>query len=298
MENWFPSRYNAGVMTHDAESNPFASQTLVVVGVGLLGGSVAAAAKARRLARRVIGVGRDAARLEAARSAGLIDEWTLDVATAATRADFIVVCTPVDRIVSDVRAAADGSRGDALITDVGSVKGPVCRDLSWGLPKDVQFIGSHPLAGSEKQGFEYAEADLFEGRVCIITPDADAPRDRVERLRAFWQMLGASVIELSAEAHDRALAQTSHLPHVVASALATMLPESHRPLAATGFRDTTRIAAGDPALWTAILLGNGDAVQDSLQEYMNRLTQFQGMIAARDSAGLKELLQWGQTSLV
>lgn len=264
--------------------------TIAVAGVGLIGGSLAAAVRKHFPGIRILGVGRDLHRLATAQTRGLIDEAFVDIEAAAAKADLIVVCLPVDRIVASVRSAAVACRPGTLITDAGSVKGPICRELSTGLPDAVVFIGSHPLAGSEKQGFEFADAGLFEQRVCVMTPLEDSPAIAVDRIRCFWQGLGATVLEMSAEVHDRALAETSHLPHVVAAALAAVLEPENARMAASGFRDTTRIAGGDPDLWTAILLSNADSVLKSLQRFENSMAAFQSAISAGDAAHLKQLL--------
>ena len=273
---------------------PFAlehsTETVAIVGVGLIGGSIAAALKARGFRGPVLGVGRDAGRLEQARGAGLIDEGFTDLPTAARRSDWIIVCTPVDCIASHVREGAPHCRPGTLVTDAGSVKEAICRALDGALPPGVTFIGSHPLAGSEKQGFEHARPGLFEGRVCVVTPDERTPEDQLYRLLAFWRSLGLDVLQLSADDHDRALARTSHLPHVVAASLASALANGDARLCATGFRDTTRIAAGDPDLWTAILLDNTESVLAALDGFGARLADFRDAIAARDRARIHELL--------
>jgi prephenate dehydrogenase len=279
-----------GAMTQPAHRATPEFPTIAIVGVGLIGGSLAAAIKRRNLARTVIGVGRDSTRLAQARTCGLIDEGTIDPAIAAGVADLLVFCTPVDRIVSGIRAAATACRPGTLITDAGSVKGVICRELATGLPAGVEFVGSHPLAGSEKQGFDHADAELFANRVCVLTPTEATPRPAVDRIRRFWEGLGSSVLEISPEAHDRALAETSHLPHLVAAALAAVLAPENARLAASGFRDTTRIAGGDPELWAAILLANADPVLAGLQKYEESLTAFRRAVAERDSQRLKELL--------
>lgn len=275
-------------MTPPAASSP-RSQTIAIAGVGLIGGSLGLALRKRGLAR-VIGVGRNADRLREAQRAGVIDEVEVDLSAAAARSDLIIFCTPVDRIVAGVREVAAACRPGTLLTDAGSVKGTICEVLASGLPAGVTFIGSHPLAGSEKQGFEHANGELYKGRVCVITPDAASPADEVTRLRRFWESIGMRVLELTPEAHDRALAHTSHLPHVVAAALAATLEPEDAPLAATGFRDTTRIAGGDPDLWVAILLANAEAVLASLKNYERSLGAFTRAIEKRDGEDLKRLL--------
>ncbi len=319
-------------MTATSPQHKRVCRTLAVIGVGLLGGSIAAAVKQRGLADRVLGIGRNQQRLEKARAAGLIDDLSTDLGEAGRQAELVVVCTPVDRIVDHVRAACDGltdrlqsdsssgstpipaephqSTGSTdptgsateaastggpefqlLLTDVGSVKGDICRQLSDGLPNQACFVGSHPLAGSEKSGFEHARPDLFEGAVCVVTPTESSSRQAVEQVTAFWQALGMEVVCLSPERHDAVLAQTSHLPHLVAAALASVVSEEHGPFAATGFADTTRIASGDPDLWTAILLRNVEAVVRELDRFGERVRAFRDALARRDEKALRQLLE-------
>lgn len=264
--------------------------TVAIVGVGLIGGSLASAIKGRGVAKTVVGVGRNQGRLDEARAKKLIDEGTTDLASAAARADFLVFCTPVDRIVEGVQDAAKTCRSGTLITDAGSVKGSICRGLADGLPAGVEFVGSHPLAGSEQRGFENVVPGLFEGRVCVVTPTAESSKKAVAKIWDFWQGLGMRVREMPPEAHDRILAETSHLPHLAAAALAaTLMPEDH-PFAAGGFRDTTRIASGDPEVWTAILLDNAKEVLNRLAHYDESLKAFRRAIESQDAAEIQRLL--------
>ncbi|HKI30705.1 MAG TPA: prephenate dehydrogenase/arogenate dehydrogenase family protein [Gemmataceae bacterium] len=270
--------------------------TLTIVGVGLIGGSIGLAARRRGLAGRVIGVGRQPATLERARQLGAIDEACLDLADAVRRADVAVFCTPVTLIAEQVRAAAPGCAAGTLLTDAGSTKGSIVRALDGHLPPGVSFVGSHPLAGSEKRGPEHADADLFQGRVTVVTPAPGTDRAAVERTVAFWQALDSRVLLMGPEEHDRALAMTSHLPHLVASALAGILPPELRELTASGFRDTTRVAAGDPSLWTGIFLQNRAALIDSLGILQEQVNQFQTALQAGDPAAIDALLARGKRS--
>jgi prephenate dehydrogenase len=280
-------------MSHPATTLPF-FDTLTIVGVGLLGGSIARAAKQRGLVRRVIGVGRNAVRLEQARQGGLLDEIQTDLLQVAAQSDLMVFATPVNLIVPKVREAATTCRPETLLTDVGSTKSHICRELATGLPPELAFVGSHPLAGSHLQGWEHARTDLFEGRVCVVTPIETSPQNTVERLTSFWRAIGMTVLEMSPETHDRALAQTSHVPHVVASALAQTLAEEHRSLAATGFADTTRIAAGDPQVWVPILMDNRNAVLARLDEFASQVTAFREALDRGDADELRRLWERGK----
>lgn len=288
------SASNSASAVADSTQPPPLFETLVIVGVGLLGGSVALAAKRRGIVRRVIGAGRNTQRLDAACSAGIIDAVAGSLAEAAAQADLLINALPVDLIAVSVREAAAACRPGTLITDVGSTKGRLCADLLDGLPDGVSFVGSHPLAGSEKQGWEAAQADLFDGRVCVVTPHESTSRDAVSRLAGFWQGLGMTVIEMSPEAHDQALAQTSHVPHVVASALALTLSDNNRDFAASGFADTTRIAASDPNVWIPILLANRDAVLHGLDDVSSQIALFREALTRADARELHRLWQRGK----
>jgi prephenate dehydrogenase len=265
-------------------------QTLTIVGVGLIGGSVGLAARRRGLAAHVVGAGRQQASLDRARAVGAIDEAVLDLAAAVRRADVAVFCTPVDRIAEQVLAAAPGCNPGTLLTDAGSTKAAIVARLDGRLPDGVAFVGSHPLAGSEKRGPEHADADLFHGRLTVVTPGPHTDPAAVERAAAFWQALGSRVRLMPPEEHDRAVALTSHLPHLLASALAGILPAELHELTATGFRDTTRVAGGDPALWAAIFCHNRGAVLQALGRLTARLDEFRAALEAGDRPTLDTLL--------
>ncbi|HEX3149374.1 MAG TPA: prephenate dehydrogenase/arogenate dehydrogenase family protein [Gemmataceae bacterium] len=268
--------------------------SLTVVGVGLIGGSVALAAKAQVATRHVVGVGRNADTLEQARSLGIVDEFTTDLAAGVRDADMVVFCSPVDQIARQIRSAAGAAKAGALLTDAGSTKGTIVRDLDGKLPNHVHFVGAHPLAGSEKQGAENARADLFDGRVCVVTPTANTDPAAIERVSLFWQALGCVVKRLTPEEHDLALATTSHLPHLIASLLAGQLPSKWHEFAATGFRDTTRVAAGDPGLWKAIARENALALSLMLDQFSDRLNELRAAILDENGDALIDILSAGK----
>ncbi len=265
--------------------------TVAIVGVGLIGGSIGLDLLAQKSARRVIGIGRRAESLAAAKRVGAVTETTLDLAQGAAEAELVIVCTPVGRIVEDVLAVAKAAKPGTIITDVGSTKRSIVRGLEGKLPAGVMFVGSHPIAGSEKSGPEAAMRSLFQDRVTVVTPAAEVTAE-VETVTAFWKSLGSRVVEMSPEAHDQALAATSHVPHVVASALASVTPVEYLELSAGGWRDTTRIAASDGSLWQQILDDNRTEVLAALDRLRGRLDEFRQAIEARDAAGLERL--WNQ----
>ena len=265
---------------------------IVIVGVGLIGGSIARALKERGLSRQITGLGRNRERLLAAQEAGLLDA----VATSVSELrpfSLAIVCTPVDRIPADVRALQ--AVAPALITDAGSVKARICRELSSPQPGQATFLGSHPMAGSEQGGWEHSSAHLFEGRICAITPTGHA-EPTVRTIERFWSALGMGTIRLHPEQHDRLVALTSHLPHATAAALASLLTPDAWPLAATGFRDTTRVASGDPALWTSILIENREAVSHHLRQLIEVLQQFSSALESNHPAEIEAQLSQGKTA--
>lgn len=267
--------------------------TLTVVGVGLLGGSVGLAAKERKLVGRVLGVGRDPAKLAAARAAGVIDD-TASLADAARRSDLVVFCTPVDRIAAEVVEAAAVCRPGTLLTDVGSTKGEIVAAVAGKLPGGVHFVPSHPMAGSEKKGAAHARADLFDGRATVVTPPADTDPGAAERVAGFWKALGSRVVVMPPAEHDTAVAYVSHLPHAVSAALAAVVDPSYLPLAAGGFRDTTRIAAAAPAIWEPIFRTNREAVLEAADRFAARFDEFRRLLRAGDGPGLEGWLSEGK----
>jgi prephenate dehydrogenase len=266
-------------------------ETLTIVGVGLIGGSIGLAARRRGAARHILGVGWRAETLETARRLGAIDQGFLALAPAVSNADLVVFCTPVQIIAGQVLEAAHSCRPGALLTDAGSTKAALVAAIEAGLPGNVRFVGSHPLAGSEKRGPEHADPNLFQDRLTIVTPTSRTSPEALERTSTFWQALGSKVKQMTPADHDAALAFTSHLPHLLAAALAGALPDRLRELTATGYRDTTRIAAGDPTLWTGIFLQNREAVLAALDQLSSQLDSLRSVLAAGDERILHQLLE-------
>ncbi len=265
-------------------------ECVAIIGVGLIGGSVGLALRQRNLAAKVVGVGRRHSSLRVARRIGAVTTTTIDIARGVADAELVVVCTPVGQIVEHVRQAAANCPAGTLITDAGSTKQQICQQLDGTLPRGCRFLGSHPLAGSEKSGPAHAAADLFEGRVAIVTPTANTRAEDFDLIEQFWESLGSVVISLSPAEHDRALALTSHLPHVLAAALALSVPEKLFRLCGTGLLDTTRLAAGDPLLWQQILVSNRDYMLAALEQLGQQVERFRKAILQSDAQELLHLL--------
>jgi prephenate dehydrogenase len=265
-------------------------KSVAIVGVGLIGGSIGLALRQRALADVVIGVGRRQASLRTARRVGAVTNTTVDLAKGVAEAELVVVCTPVGRIVEDVRRAAESCPEGTLITDAGSAKRVIVEALDDQLPRRCRFLGSHPLAGSERAGATYAKADLFEGRIAVLTPTKNTRAEDFDTLEHFWSALGSVVVQMSPEEHDRAMGVISHLPHLAAAALAAILPENYYRLAAAGVLDATRIAAGEPSLWTPIFAQNRENVLAALGRYEHQLAALRTAIERNDEAMLEQLL--------
>ncbi|MFM7152461.1 MAG: prephenate dehydrogenase [Gemmataceae bacterium] len=267
--------------------------TLAIVGVGLMGGSIALASRRKKLASRIIGFDNRTENLQVALDRGIVDDPAPDLNRLASSASLVVFCAPVDRLADLIGECADACRPGTLLTDVGSTKSNIVRRLAGRLPSGVTYVGSHPLAGSEKNGPTSAREDLFEGKLVVVTPAGESP-SAVSTILKFWQALGARVETMSPEQHDEALAVTSHLPHLVASALAGVLPIEWKRLTATGFRDATRLAAGSPELWRAIFQSNRPALLASIRDFREHLDRFFDALQENDGEKLKLLLQQGK----
>ena len=271
-------------------------QKITLIGVGLLGGSVGLAARERGVTGRVTGLVRRAESLEECVAVGAVDDATLDLPEAVADAGLVILCTPVGGMSNLAKQIQPYLATDAIITDVGSVKGPVVAAVEPVLPR---FIGSHPLCGSEKTGVAYARADLLGGAVCAVTPTDYSPADAVEAVTEFWSALGSRVVNLSAADHDAICARTSHLPHVLASALVNAVLAKPRTgendFLGTGFRDTTRLASGSPEMWRDIALDNAEAIAAALNELQAEVAGLKEALDARDSTVLEKFFAEGKT---
>jgi prephenate dehydrogenase len=268
---------------------------LCVVGPGLLGGSVAMGARARRLAGEIVAVGRREASVAPALRAGAVDHATTDLAAALRGADFCVLATPVAVLEGQLQAVWAAAEADLLITDVGSTKGRIVATAKrLAAARPLAFVGSHPMAGSERAGFAEARADLFEAATVILTPTEGTDPAALARVRAFWEALGARITELDPVTHDRAAAAVSHLPHLVADALVDAvlrMDPAFLDIAARGFRDTTRIAASSPPIWREIFQDNRVALAEAVAAFRKSLDHLEDVLAAGDPAAVEAELE-------
>ena len=249
-----------------------------ILGVGLLGGSVGLAAKALVNSCTVIGYSHRPSTLQAALDVGAIDHAHARPADAVRNVDLVFLCTPVSVFEEMLRQIGPALSPGTVVTDVGSTKRSVVALAEKLLPRKVHFVGSHPMAGSEKRGVEFARPDLFQNSLCITTPTRRTNKLALAAVETFWQTLGMSLVRLCPDDHDRLLADVSHLPHALAAALITMQADQGLPLAGKGFLDSTRIAGGDGALWRDILLDNRDNIRASLRRLRHHLAVLEKLL--------------------
>ena len=272
-----------------------APRRLSILGVGLLGGSLGLAAKKLIKGCEVIGYGHRASTLNEALAKGAIDRATGTAAAAVAGADLVVLCTPVGLFGAVLDEIAPALARGAIVTDVGSTKRNVVAAAERIVTGGASFVGSHPMAGSEKRGVQHAAADLFQNAVCITTPTPQTRPEALEQVEAFWRRLGMEIHRMPPDEHDRRLADVSHLPHAVAAALVAMQDEASLPLAGKGFADATRIAAGDAGLWRDIFLENRDNVKDSVRRLRQRLDELLAALEAGDAEAARAWLDGAAT---
>jgi prephenate dehydrogenase len=271
--------------------------TLAVIGVGLIGGSLARALRAADYVGEVIGCGRSEANLEEAVALGVIDRYTHDAAAAAAVADLVFLAVPLGAMRETFAAISDTLPAHALVTDAGSAKGSVVADCQAAAPRLLpRFIPGHPIAGTEKNGVAASLADLYQGRRVILTPLEANDAETVARVREMWQVCGAEVSEMSVAHHDEVLAATSHLPHMLAFGLVDMLArlkandEIFR-YAAGGFRDFTRIASSNPVMWRDICIANRKALGPMLAGFADEMNELALRIDSADADALLAIFE-------
>ncbi len=265
---------------------------VAIVGVGLIGGSLGWAIRERGIAKSVIGLGRNPQRLALAKKKGAIDKGTIDWNTGVSNADLVVLCTPVGKILPILKELASHFPVGCLVTDVGSTKNSIVEGAEKILrsrKNEVFFIGSHPMAGSEQFGIEAAKKDLYEGSLCLVTPAENSQRREIQRIEKLWKSVGCRVLKISPVLHDQSVAAVSHFPHIVASSLVNTVAQMNKEnkklatLAASGFRDTTRIASSLPEIWTDICMENQISILEAIQSFEKELQEFKRYIQKKNT---------------
>jgi cyclohexadieny/prephenate dehydrogenase len=271
-------------------------ERVALIGIGLINSSLAHVLRRDKLAAEIVACARRQETLDTAARLGLCDRTTLDPAAAVGGADLVVLGTPLSAYAGIAQAIAGALKPGAIVTDVGSVKQAVIRDIKPHLPAGVHFVAGHPVAGTEHSGPASGFAELFHDRWCILTPLADTDPGALARVTALWQAAGMKVLTMDAEHHDLVLAITSHLPHLIAYTIvgtATDLEDTLKSevikFSAGGFRDFTRIAASDPIMWRDVFLNNREAVLEMLQRFSEDLTALQRAIRWGEGQKLEDL---------
>jgi prephenate dehydrogenase len=271
----------------------------VIIGVGLIGGSLGMILRRKGLASSVVGVGRRIENLKTAVTVGAIDRYVVDSREAVKEADLVILATPVDTYERHLKEWASCLRPGAIVTDVGSVKGELVERSEHQMPAGVHFVGAHPIAGKEKTGAAAGSEDLFTGRRCILTPTKQTDARALEQVQSLWQAAGAAVLTMDPYLHDKILGAVSHLPHVAAFALMNALVDIRTEVPALdlaghsggGLRDTTRIAASSPEMWRDIFLWNKDNVIACIRAYERSLGELRQLIQTGDGAGIEKMLE-------
>lgn len=270
---------------------------LTIIGVGLIGGSLAKALRFENAVGHITGFGRTESSLQRAQALGVVDSWSLDLGTAVEQAEVVVIASPVNAISSTFQKLKSCLGDNAIVTDAGSVKGPIVDAAVSGLgDKIVNFVPGHPIAGKEKSGVDAASATLFKGHRTILTPIANTGTEAISTVKDMWETIGAEVVFMEPSVHDELLALTSHLPHALAFILVDLLsrqtnPEDSFDLSAGGFYDITRIASGDPVMWRDIFLSNQQAVLQRLTEFSTAIDNLAELINDCDSHGLEQMFK-------
>ena len=269
-------------------------ETLAVIGVGLIGGSLAGALKECGRVGCVVGCGRNIDNLEMALQHGLIDRYTRDPLEAVSEADLVLLATPVNALIQSLPALAKHARPNAVITDAGSVKSEVIHAARSALGETFgRFVPGHPIAGREKSGADAAVTDLFRDHWVVLTPLAETDPPAIELVKQMWEQVGARIRLMDPESHDEILGMTSHLPHAVAYALVAQLADQSRneeyaSMTAGGFLDITRVASSDPAMWRDIFLHNAKPTANLIRKHRKVLERLEGLIREGDAQGLQE----------
>jgi prephenate dehydrogenase len=270
---------------------------VTIIGVGLIGGSLARVLKEKCLAAEIIGTGRSRETLELALRLGVIDSLGKGAAHAVEKADLVVLASPVGAFENVVREIAAHLKKGAVLTDVGSVKGELVRKIEALLPEGVHYVPGHPIAGKEKFGVAEATASLFSGAKCILTPTKKTDPKALAGVRALWEAAGAKVLVTDPDLHDRIFAAVSHMPHVAAFAMMSAVSELHAGaenylnFSGAGFRDFTRIAGSSPEIWKDICLMNSDNIVQMLDRYLFALNRFKRDLQAGDGKRLEQHLK-------
>jgi prephenate dehydrogenase len=268
---------------------------ITIIGLGLIGGSLGLAIKKQRLAKEVIGVSRRRSTVIRALSIGAVDKVTLDAKKAVKGSDLIILCAPVLEIIDILKKISGSLDKGSIVTDAGSTKTEIAKKIESYLPEGVDFVGSHPLAGSERSGVMNSDKGLFKGAYCIVTKTSKTRQAALNKVKKFWRGIGMKVEVMSPEKHDCVISRLSHLPHAVSVALCNSCSGQDMRLAAGGFKDTTRIASGEPELWKDIFLTNRKNITRDIGKIEKELSKIRKALQNNKSREILKLLTKAKT---
>ncbi len=264
---------------------------ITIIGLGLIGGSLGLAIKEKHLAKKVIGVSRRKSTIKKALSLRTVDEVTLDLKKGVKSSDLVILCAPILKIIDIGKKILPFLKEGSILIDAGSTKKSIVKSMEQVLPKGVDFIGSHPLAGSEHSGVIYADKDLFKNAFCILTKTKNTNKKTLAKVARFWNALGSKVKIMSHESHDKIISGLSHLPHAASVSLCNASRKESLHLAAGGFRDTTRIASGSPELWKDIFITNRKNISKDIRVLKKELSKIEQALKKNDSLALLRLFK-------
>jgi len=263
---------------------------ITIIGLGLIGGSLALAIKEKKLAREVVGVSRRKSTIDFAVKKRIVDFATVNLKDGVKDSDLVIIAVPVFKIVGIASAVAPFLKDSAILTDAGSTKKYIIKNTETSGRESLNFVGSHPIAGSEKSGIKYMDRDLFKGAYCVLTKTKNTNPKNLSKVKKFWRKLGMKVVVMSSESHDRLLSKISHLPHAVAVSLVNSIGRKGVNIASGGFQDTTRIASGEPELWKDIFLTNRENLVKDIEIFRKELLKIEAALKSNNSRDLMRLL--------
>ncbi|MCG9128393.1 prephenate dehydrogenase [Candidatus Poribacteria bacterium] len=301
---------NAGLKPPDNQKKIDRINCLTIWGVGLIGGSLGLALKNNGFKGKLVGLGRNIERLQVALDLGAVDFITTDIQEGIDDSEFIVLCTPVNIVPENVRQIAKSIQKDnkrIIITDVGSTKSSLVRTIERDLipfcDDSIVFVGGHPMAGSHESGVKSAKSSMFEGAKCVLTPTESTDEDSLNIVSELWQYVGCDIYKCSPEIHDLLIGAASHLPHLIASLLTNTVADVNTStnkaldFTATGFRDTTRIAAGSADLWTSIFMENSEVMISLIDNFVCNLNEIKKLLKSNDSIEIDRILSEAETTV-
>jgi len=265
-------------------------ERIAIIGVGLIGGSIGLAVRKNKLASKVIGIGRRKVSIDRAIRRSAIDAGTLNLKQGIKGADLIIIATPVDKVEVKIAEVAKYAQKGVIVIDVNSTKQRIVNSAEKCLPKDIFFVGTHPMAGSEQAGVFSSDAELFRGSICIMTPTSRTDKKVLKKVKSFWKNIGAEIKIMSPKLHDDIVAAISHLPHILAYALCNTVSSKELKMAGTGFKDVTRIARSNPRMWEEIFIQNQKSLLRSITVFQKNLDVFKDDIIKKRRTSLSKKL--------